>query len=337
MATNGHAIPLIDVGALVTTTPDTDGWRRAADAIGAQIRAACLDTGFFYIVNHGVPQAMIDGAFAANRAFHARPVEEKMPLKLNAWHRGYQPMASTRMFSSARFAPAPAPNQLESFIVRDEISPDDPEYENRAFMGPNQWPDDADFRAKVETYFVTTRAFAMSMLPAYAAAVGEDYHFFDRFFDPPLATIRLIHYPPTPEARPDDWLGIYPHTDYGFFTTLAQDSIGGLEIQRVDGTWIAATPVAGAFVVNIGDALARWTNETFNSSPHRVINKSTSESRYSVAVFTDPNLDSTIACLDRFADAPGGVKHPPIDYEAYYRERMDSNHPDRRPAEAQAV
>ncbi len=320
-------IPVIDVSGLQAA----DDGAALAD-IGRRIAAACRDTGFFYIAGHGVPADVIEDVFVANRTFHARPDAEKLPLKLNAWHRGYQPMASTKMNSSARFAPATMPNQLESFIIRDAVSESDPRFKKEPFFGPNQWPDDPVFRAQVEGYHTTLRALAVRLLPAFACAVGNSPGFFDRYFDPPSTTLRLVHYPPTPADAPPDHIGIYPHTDYGFFTILAQDDVGGLEIQTVDGRWIEAPHIPGTFVVNIGDAMARWTNDAFNSSPHRVINKSATRDRYSVALFFDPNYGATIACLDGFAATSDDVRHPPIRYIDYYRERMDSNHPDRAPA-----
>jgi isopenicillin N synthase-like dioxygenase len=317
-------IPVIDIGGLFSHDREA-----AARTIARAIAAAARDTGFFYIANHGVPAELIAGIFEANRSFHAQPLEAKLPLKLNAWHRGYQPMGSTRLTSSARFAPASSANQLESFIVRDEIPENDPDFRAKPFVGPNQWPNDPVFRAAVEAYYAALRALAGALLPVFAIAVGEDRDFFSGSFDPAATTLRLVHYPPTPKGRPPDHIGIHPHTDYGFFTILAQDDVGGLAIRRVDDSWVEAPFIEGAFVVNIGDALARWTNEAFNSSPHRVINKSTTRDRYSVALFFDPNHDAAIRCIDGFTGDPGGVKHQPIRFGDYYRERMDTNHPDR--------
>lgn len=324
----GCDIPVIDLGGV-----HAGGDGEALMAVGRQIAAACRDTGFFYIAGHGVPNGIVDDVFEANRTFHARPDAEKLPLKLNSWHRGYQPMASTRLNLSARFAPAPKPNQLESFIVRDAVPESDPRFKKAPFVGPNQWPDVPEFRPRVEAYHAALRSLAIRMLPAFSCAVGNAPDFFDRYFDPPSTTLRLVHYPPTPADAPPDHIGIYPHTDYGFFTVLAQDDVGGLEIQRVDGRWIEAPPVPGTFVVNIGDAMARWTNDVFNSSPHRVINKSASRDRYSVALFFDPNYSSMIECLDGFASWSDDVRHPPVRFIDYYRERMDTNHPDRAPAD----
>jgi isopenicillin N synthase-like dioxygenase len=319
-----NQIPVIDIGGLFQEDREA-----ALKSIAREITAASSDTGFFYITNHGVSEDLVSGIFGANEHFHALPLEKKLPLKLNAWHRGYQPMGSTRMRSSARFAPAASANQLESFIIRDEVPENTPGFQKKPFMGPNQWPDDAPFCNAVEFYYTALRDLAHAMLPAFAVAVGEPANYFRNFFDPGATTLRLVHYPPTPADRPPDHIGIHPHTDYGCFTILAQDDVGGLEIRKTDGSWVEAPYIKGTFVVNIGDAMARWTNDVFNSSPHRVINKSTAADRYSVALFFDPDHDSQIECLKGLTQSDNSAKYPPIRFGDYYQERMDTNHPDR--------
>ena len=317
-------IPVVDLGALISDQADD-----AVCSIARDVRAACLGTGFFYIANHGVAGELIAEAFAADRAFHARPLAEKLALKLNLWHRGYQPFATSTLKSSARFAPATHANQLESFFIRHEVSPTDPGYRVKELMGPNQWPDDAGFHDVVGHYDAALRALGLRLLPVFSVAVGERPGFFGRFFDPPSTALRLIHYPPLPEDRPDDLLGIQPHTDYGFLTILAQDDVGGLEVQRVDGSWIEAPHIPDTFLLNIGDILARWTNEVFNSTPHRVIGRQAGRDRYSMGMFFDPNIEAVVRCLDGLAGGAMPVKHAPIRYGDYFGLRLDSNYPDR--------
>ena len=318
-------IPLIDISPLLA------GGAGAVERVGHQVREACLGTGFFYVVGHGVDAGLIEEAFRQNRLFHARPLEEKLRIKLNHWHRGYQPFATSTLKSSARFAPTALANQLESFFLRHEVSEHEPGYGEKELMGPNQWPDDPVFHDVVSRYDAATRELGLSLLPALSVAVGERPDFFDSYFDPPATGLRLIHYPAMAPDHPPELLGIQPHTDYGFLTILAQDEVGGLEIQRVDGSWISAPSVPGSFIINAGDALARWTNDTFNSTPHRVVANAEGRDRYSIGMFFDPNVDATIRCLDSFAQA-SGAKYEPIRYGAYFRMRLDANYPDRTPA-----
>jgi isopenicillin N synthase-like dioxygenase len=323
-AADDIGIPIIDIGDL---RPDPDA--AAIGRIAGEIRAACTGSGFFYVTNHGIPDELLADAFEANRRVHRLPEDEKQQIKLNKWHRGYQAFASSTLKSSARFAPARHPNQLESYFIRHEVPVDDPGYERRPLAGPNPWPPDPWFRDAVVRYDAATRELGLRLLAPFSVAVGEEPDFFARFFDPPSTCLRLIHYPPAPPARAAELLGIQPHTDYGFLTILAQDEVGGLELRRVDGTWIPAPYVPGSFVLNIGDVLARWTNDRFNSTPHRVVSPSAFRDRYSIGQFFDPNLDATIACLPGFAGADRPPRYEPIRYEDYFTMRLDANYPDR--------
>ncbi len=123
-------------------------------------------------------------------------------------------------------------------------------------------------------------------------------------------------------------LGIQSHTDYGFLTILAQDEVEGLEIRRLDGSWIRAPRIASGFIVNVGDALARWTNDAFNSTPHRVVADAEGRDRYSIAMFFDPDIEAEIRCLDGFTQ-DGEGQYEPIRYGVYFQNRLDSNFPDR--------
>lgn len=316
-------IPTIDVAAMLAR-PEPASWERVA----ARIYECCTSVGFFYLTGHGIPRGTVADAFEANRRFHARPLEEKLALKQNLWHRGYQAFASSTLKSSARFAPARRPNQMESFFVRHEVDPADLDYEQRPLQGPNRWPDDPWFVEVVRRYDTATRDLGLALLPAFSIAAGEAPDYFTRRFEPPSTALRLIHYPPTPALPDDELFGINPHTDYGFLTILAQDDVGGLQIRRVDGSWIDAPYVPDSFVLNIGDGLARWTNDRFNSTPHRVINRSAGRDRYSIGMFFDPGLDTVIEPLPRFtADEP--ARYPPIRYGDYFAMRLDANYPDR--------
>ena len=324
-------IPIIDIAAL---TGSDQAAPQGLDQIAEKMHTACTGTGFFYVANHGISKDLVAEVFEANRRFHASPLEDKMRVKRNAWHRGYTPLASSTLKSSARFDSARLPNLLESISIRNELSPDDPVYKKVPLQGPNEWPDVPGFRATVERYVAAVTALGVKLLETVALAAGQSKDFFKPFFGRPSTNLRLIHYPPQPPQRPEDQFGIYPHTDYGMLTILAQDDVGGLQVQRVDGSWIDARYIPDTFVINIGDVLARWTNDHFNSTPHRVISPAQSRARYSVAFFMDPELDSIVEPISTFIEAGQKSKYEPIRYGDYFAMRLDANYPDRQAAYA---
>ena len=120
----------------------------------------------------------------------------------------------------------------------------------------------------------------------------------------------LQYYPPRPDDSAPDRFSLAPHTDFGVLTVLAQDSVGGLEIQGLDGEWLAAPPIPGTLVVNVGDLLGRWSNDTFRSTPHRVINSSGQE-RLSLVLAYDPNAE-TLVDSSLFATDEETSKYEPI-------------------------
>ena len=115
----------------------------------------------------------------------------------------------------------------------------------------------------------------------------------------PLSRGAFTYYPPCEAEAAANQFGVAPHTDFGVLTVLCQDHVGGLEVQGYDGTWIAAPPVDGSLVINVGDLLARWSNDKFRSTPHRVINRSGRE-RLSLVLAYDPDfetlIDPAVAC-----------------------------------------
>jgi isopenicillin N synthase-like dioxygenase len=163
---------------------------------------------------------------------------------------------------------------------------------------------------------------------AFASDLGLRTDFFDDKFDRPMATLRLLHYPaPTPGSEPRTGAGA--HTDYGNLTLLATDDVGGLEVRTRAGQWIEAPVVPGAFIVNIGDCLMRWTNDVYVSTPHRVVNRSARE-RYSIAFFYDPNPDAMVETIPSCVGEGEVVRYPPILAADYLTMRLDAS----KPAEA---
>lgn len=158
------------------------------------------------------------------------------------------------------------------------------------------------------------------MLEAVALALDIPRDTFVRSIDRPISRGSMIYYPPQPPEMGAEQFGVSSHTDYGCLTLLYQDSTGGLQVQARDGAWIMAQPIAGTFVVNVGDLLARWSNDRFRSTPHRVVNTS-GRTRLSTALFIDPNRDTVIEPVVRAGVA---ARYEAVTCGDYLRSRLDA-------------
>ena len=299
-----------------------------APEIAAALDDAFRRTGFCYIADTGVDPALVEAVFDASRRFHALPAEAKQAIAINRFHRGYIAPKSS-VIRSSRVARVTRPNLSESFMAMHEVAPDDDAF-GRPLQGPNQWPGNLPgFREAVTAYQAAMSGLARRFNRLLALGLDLPETFLDPHFERPTTWLRLMYYPPEPPGTPSDQYGAAPHTDYGFITFLAQDGQGGLEVRARDGEWIAAPPLAGAFVVNVADMLARWSNDRWTSTPHRVRNTS-GRPRYSVPFFWDTDLESEIACLPTCRGPDNPPRYEPVRYGDYVLERLDRNYAYRR-------
>jgi isopenicillin N synthase-like dioxygenase len=307
-------LDIIDLAGLKDRDP------AAIARIGADLGRACRDTGFFYVKNHGVPDALLSGIFEASRAFFASPWAEKdaLAIKRNRHNRGYVGL------STESLDPTHTDNK-EAFNIGLDLAPDDPEVAaGKPFRGVNVWPATPGFRDTTLSYFNAVWRLGCDLHLAIAADLKLPQDYFADKLDRPMATLRLLHYPPHSADR-GDTLGAGEHTDYGSITLLLTDDAGGLDVRRRDGTWVEAPPIPGAFVCNIGDSLMRWSNDIYVSTPHRV-KSPPGRDRYSVAFFLDPNPEVSLACLPGCESAERPAKYPPINAADYLRSRLDATY-----------
>jgi isopenicillin N synthase-like dioxygenase len=312
-------LPILDLSSW------REGDRASLTRIAAEAGAACRDVGFFYVVNHAVDEGLIAATFDQSRRFFALPLAERQALAIETigGNRGYSGMLHEAL------DPGRGPDMKEAFNVGLEIAPDDPDLlSGQPFRSLNAWPSLPNFREALLAYYDVCAALGARLHRAFACDLGLEPDFFDDKFDRPMATLRLLHYPAPPVgSEPRTGAGV--HTDYGNLTLLATDDVGGLEVCARDGEWIEAPVVPGAFIVNIGDCLMRWTNDIYVSTPHRVVNRSARE-RYSIAFFYDPNPDAIVETIPSCVRQGERVRYPPILAADHLKRRLDAS----KPAEA---
>ena len=286
MPMDAGEVPVIDIAPL------RDGSDSAG--VGAALARAATEVGFLYVRNHGVEAALVERARRTALDFFRLSEEAKREAGTNRFHHGYLKPGSTKMYDDAKLDLKESFNwgiepDAESLTEREpEAIPANP------LLGPNVWPAAMpELKASVYPYFESASACAEDLLRGFALGAGLDSEHFIQFRDRPVSRGSLQYYPPQPEGAEDDQFGVAPHTDFGVLTVLCQDAIGGLQIQRRNGEWVAMPPIPGTLVVNIGDLLERWSNRRYRSTVHRVINSSGRE-RLSLVLAYDPNFETLV-------------------------------------------
>lgn len=284
------SIPVIDLrDALVP-----GGVRRAE--VAAQLREAAMASGFFYAAHHGVPAEQVAQQFALARRLLDLPPETRQALDMrrSPTMRGFENLGAQTLDADAR------PDLKESFYC-GMAWPEDHPYVVAGYQtyGHNQWPAEVpEAPAQCEAYIRTLLTLSRQLMQLLALSLDLPEDYFDATSDSPMVTLRMVRYPAHPQGADERTFGAGAHTDWGALTLLAQDAHGGLEVQMPDGSWVAATPVPGCFVVNLGDMIPRWTNGLYHSNPHRVRNlHSGGAPRYSIPFFYEPDYFARIEAV----------------------------------------
>lgn len=294
---NFDAVPVVDFAGMFSADP------AAKRRVAADVREACTRVGFLYLVNHGVPSALVEQAFDAARRFFAEPEHIKMRCDIaqSSHACGYVPLL------------AEDGDLHEAF----DFTAEDREIDGRIWPGDfrhvgNQWPEGMDdFRSTLTLYSDAMRRLARQLFGAMALALdlSEDYFALDT--DHPLSLLRILHYPSQDGELPDGKVGAGAHTDHECFTILCPDDVQALQVRNGNGEWLFVPRIEGAFVINVGDLLSRWSNDRFVSTMHRVVNVTGFE-RYSIPFFVGPNHDATIRVLPSCTDANNPPRYEPI-------------------------
>jgi isopenicillin N synthase-like dioxygenase len=305
-------IPVIDFAGMLGD--DQNAKRQVVE----DIRQASAEIGFFYIRNHGVPQALIDRVFALGTKFFDLPLPEKLLIHKNqsAHHAGYTPLLAENTDAANKG------DLHECFDMVTELDRT-PEYPDE---GSNLWPANLPaLRPCLTEYFDEMMKLGRKLFDVVALALALPPGFFDPFLTRPTAMLRINHYPPQPPQSDGSQIGIGAHTDYECFTILAQQpDITALQIWN-GNEWIEAPSIPGTFVVNIADQMQRWTNDVFASTRHRAINLS-GRTRLSIPFFLGVNYDTNITPLPGCVTRERPSKYAPVIAGDYLLQRLNETY-----------
>jgi len=328
-------LPVVDISPFATGNAyGTSAARESADLIDS----ICRRLGFLLVTGHGVADETKERFLDAMREFFALPAEEKELISIgrSAHHRGYVAMEAESLEGAlgdggdiSRFRAGDLKETIDSGIEHGLNHP-----EVRAgtpLHGPNQLPELPGFREAWQSYFDEVTEASLRMQRGLAMALDLDPNFFEDLDGETMLHLRMLHYPPSDRVTPaPGQLGCGTHTDYGTITLLADDGVGGLQVQDRSGEWIDVVVPHGHLVVNLGDLMAIWTNDRYVSNPHRVVNP-IGRDRYSIPLFVTPPFHARIECLPTCRSADQPARHEPMVSGPYLLSRFDGTHSYRNP------
>jgi len=326
LKTLANNIQLIDFSLFLNGTPPERQSAAAAILNGFQT------AGFIYLTNHQIPLTTVSTVFSTSAQFFTRPTAQKDALgwttpRANRGYVAHGREKTTTLTSKEEVEKlkAAAPDLKESFEIGRE----------GAEGLPNNWPSGDEeavkFKHVMTSFHDECKQLHIEVMRAIAVGMGLECNYFDTYTDVGDNTLRLLHYPPASKEVFKNKLQVRAgeHTDYGSITLLFQDDRGGLQVKSPHGHFIDATPIPGSVVINAGDLLARWSNDTIKSTLHRVVEPpappqgDTHPARYSVAYFCNPNYDSQIEAIEGTYGGDGGDrKYPGINSGDYLEMRL---------------
>ncbi|HEY6496635.1 MAG TPA: 2-oxoglutarate and iron-dependent oxygenase domain-containing protein [Trebonia sp.] len=308
------AVPVVDITSFRMPYADA----AARSAVVRQVDEAARTVGFMQVTGHGIPATTLADFTAATDAFFALDPRAKARYRCPPGiNRGYTPPKAESLANSLGLASTA--DLFEAINVGTSID-DFPALDlPEDVYARNVYPADEvpGFEDAVGDWFQAAGRVARTMVRIFGVALGGREDYFEQFTDHSIDVLRMNNYClPDPETELErDRLGMGAHTDYGIVTVLWADQVPGLEIHGADGCWHPVMPAEGALLVNLGDATARWTNDEWMSTLHRVVPPKVNGAlvpRRSAAYFHDGNVDAVIRCLPGCVSEANPARYEPV-------------------------
>lgn len=324
--TYGPDVSVMDDVPVIDIAPFRSGGEEDRRRVASQVDKTCREIGFLVLAGHGVDEDLVARHRRASREFFAQTVDQKMRVSRvftgGVSSPGYIPYeAHSVAHTLGDEAP---PDMKETFSIGPLHSGDGDYYTSPGAAGwfhPNRWPDSiADFRDAWTGYYQAMEKLTTTLLELFAVALDLNPDYFVDKFDRHISRLASVYYPEQHRQPLPGQLRAGAHSDYGSLTILNKEpgppGSGGLQIRDSAGEWRNVEQPPGCFVVNLGDLMARWTNDHWVSTLHRVVNPPLAEaggqSSISTVFFNMPNYDALIAPPKSGGLAMSDAKYPPI-------------------------
>jgi len=304
---------------------DIEPFRRGGDsektAVAERVAEACRDIGFLIIAGHGIDPALIDRVDGVSRRFFDMPLDDKMRVARPAKDvtRGYIPLEGEAVAASRGETTAGDLN--ESFMIGPVDVPDGDNYYTADAAGrhfhPNLWPEaPAELHAAYGEYYRAMGGLAATIMRIFAGALHLPADFFDTKLHRHISRLRVRNYPAPSVPPSPGQLRVGAHSDYGSLTILkAEANPGGLQVFNKASEWVDVPIIEGTFIVNLGELMARWTNDQWVSTLHRVVNpppdRAAGSRRQSIVFFHNPNYDAAVECIPSCTWPGNPPRYPP--------------------------
>ncbi|KAK2443937.1 1-aminocyclopropane-1-carboxylate oxidase [Trifolium repens] len=266
------AIPVIDFSKL-------NGEERAKTM--ALIANGCEEWGFFQLINHGIPEELLERVKKVSTEFYKLEREEN-----------FKNSTTVKLLNDIA---EKSSEKLENVDWEDVIT----------LLDDNEWPENTpSFRETMLEYRSELKKLAESLTDVMDENLGLPKGYIKKALnggeeDNAFFGTKVSHYPPCP--YPELVNGLRAHTDAGGVILLFQDDkVGGLQMLK-DGEWLDVQPLPNAIVINTGDQIEVLTNGRYKSCWHRVLG-STDGIRRSIASFYNPPLKATISPAPQLAE-----------------------------------